>query len=257
MIPHRSARLVSLALTVVLSAPVVAADPSASPDQDTSSPVPGASSVPGTPTLPGGGATFGIYTLVPLLSDEQPYQGPTTPHSMTNVSVVRSDVQDLLKDPAVKQALRRQGFVIVPSDIPRFSAAYDSQVYSGTPVFMTTDAAYDAWHLVFDRVLRGMETQRLLPRLEELVTGMLANARSQANEVAGTPLADPAQRVVTLLQLAGRELGLKVGALERHRAAELALIKAHDAAGRARHCSAPTSTTPCTPPAATTRARRP
>ena len=115
--------------------------------------------------------------------------------------------------------------------MPRFSAAYDSQAYSGTPVFMTTDAAYDAWHLVFDKVLRSVETNVLLPRLKELVTGMLANARSQASELQGTPLADPAERIVTLLQLAGRELGLKVGALSDIGRAELKLINAHDAAG--------------------------
>ena len=50
---------------------------------------------------------------------------------------------------------------------------------------MTTDAAYDAWHLVFDKVLRSVETKVLLPRLEELVTGMLANARSQATRAPG------------------------------------------------------------------------
>ena len=125
MVPHRFAPLVSLALVLVLSAPVVAAEPSASPAPGTSSAVPGASSVPGAPTLPGGDATFGNYTLVPLLSDEQPYQGPATPHSLADVSA-RSDVAELLKDPAVKKALRRQGFVIVPSDMPTFSAAYDS-----------------------------------------------------------------------------------------------------------------------------------
>ena len=114
----------------------------------------------------------------PLLTDEQPYQGPATPRSLTGVSVPY-DVKELLKDPAVRKALLRQGFVIVPSDMPRFSAAYDTQMYSGTPVFMTTDAAYDAWHLVFDKVLRSVEAKVLLPRLEELVTAMLANARRQ------------------------------------------------------------------------------
>jgi hypothetical protein len=218
MTPHRFAPLASLALVVVLSAPVVAAEPSTSPGST-------------TPALPGGGTTFGSYVLVPLLTDEQPYQGLATPHSLTGVRV-RSDVEDLLQDRSVRRALIRQGFVIVPSDMPRFSAAYDGQVYSGTPVFVTTDAIYDAWHLVFDRVLRAVETNRLLPRLEDLVRGMLANARSQAIELQGTPLADPAARVVTLLQLAGHELGLEVGALDDIGRAELALIDAHDQLAR-------------------------
>jgi len=216
MIPHRFTLLASLALTVVLAVPTLAAEPGASPGE-------------GTPTLelPGASGTFGSYTFVPLLSEDQAYQGPATPRSLTDVSV-RADVKQLLKDAAVRKALLRQGFVIVPSDIYRFSAAYDSPMYTGTPVFLTTDAVYDAWHLVFDRVLRGIETKRLLPRLEELVRGMLANARAQATELQGTPLADPAGRVVTLLQVAGRQLGMKVGALDDIGRAELALIKAHD-----------------------------
>lgn len=223
MIAHRYPLLASLALAVVLCAPVEAADPSASPGPETSA-------VPGV-ALPTDDTTFGSYTLVPLLTDEQPYQGPERPSSLADVSM-RSDVKDLLKDPDVRRALRRQGFVIVPSDLPRFSAAYEGQAYTGTPAFVTTDAMYDAWHLVFDRVLRGVETKRLLPRLEDLVKGMLANARTQARELAGTPLADPAQRVVTLLQLAGRELGLKVGKLDDVGRAELALIDAHDELAR-------------------------
>jgi hypothetical protein len=203
-------------MVVVLSAPAVAVDPSASPP-----------TVPASFELPGGSSSFGTYTLVPLLSDDQVYQGPATPHSLTDVSV-RADVKALLKDTAVRKALLRQGFVIVPSDMPRFSAAYEGPMYTGTPVFLTTDAVYDAWHLVFDRVLRGIETQRLLPRLGDLVTGMLANARAQAADLQGTPLADPAGRVVTLLQVAGRQLGLKVGALDDIGRAELALIQAHD-----------------------------
>ena len=178
-------------------------------------------------TLPVTGAPFGTFTLAPLLTDEQPYQGPATPHSLSGVSV-GSDVKALLKDPAVRKALLRHGFVIVPSDMPRFSAAYDSQAYTGTPVFMTTDAAYDAWHLVFDKVLRSVETKALLPRLEELVTGMLANARRQASDLQGTALAKPANRIVTLLKVAGSELGLKVGALSGTGRAELELINAHD-----------------------------
>ncbi len=230
MIPHRLAVSVSLALVVVLSAPVMAADPSASPGPSASL-GPSASGAPGAPALPGAGSAFGAYKIVPLLTDAHPYQGPATPHSLTGVRV-GSDVKALLNDPAVKRTLLRHGFVIVPSDMPRFSAAYDGQVYSNTPVFVTTDAIYDAWHLVFDRVLRGVETDQLLPRLGDLVTGMLANARTQATELQGTPLADPAGRVVTLLQIAGRQLGLDVGELDDVGRAELALIEAHDSLER-------------------------
>jgi hypothetical protein len=206
MAPPRFASLVSLALLVALSAPVSAAEPDVVLD---------------------GTTTFGTYELVPLLTDDPPYQGPATPKSLTGVQV-GEDVQALLDDPAIARALVRKGFVIVPSDFPRFAMAYEGQSYSGTPVFVTTDAAYDAWHLVFDKVLRTLETTALLPRLKDLVTGMLARATAQATELAGTPLADPAGRVVGMLQVAGRQIGLNVGKLSRDAQAELALIAAHN-----------------------------
>ena len=57
---------------------------------------------------------------------------------------------------------------------------------------------------------------------------MLANARTQAADLAGTPLAEPANHVVELLQVAGSQLRLDVGTLSADAKAELALIAAHD-----------------------------
>ena len=193
---------------------------------------------------------------MPLLSGSATYAGPATPHSLTGVSV-SSDVRTLLKDPAVLHGLLRKGFVIVPSEIPLFSMAYDSQAYSGTPVFVTTDAIYDTWHLVFDKVLRQLETTQLLPRLKSLVSGMLAHARTQASELAGTSLADPADRVVQLLQVAGQ----RTGPAGRARWARVPVPSGASSrpttSSHARRCWARTSTTPCSRRGATTRAAPP
>ena len=51
--------------------------------------------------------------------------------------------------------------------------------YKGRPVFVTTDAAYHHWHLVFDKVLRDVEQLELLPELESLLTSAVASARAQ------------------------------------------------------------------------------
>ena len=44
--------------------------------------------------------------------------------------------------------------------------AYDSQAYTGTPAFVTTDAAYHTWHLVFDKVLRTRRDQAAVAALD-------------------------------------------------------------------------------------------
>ncbi|NCD21118.1 MAG: DUF3160 domain-containing protein, partial [Actinobacteria bacterium] len=88
--------------------------------------------------------------------------------------------------------------------------AYDDNLYSEIPNYVTTDAAYHVWHLVFDKVLRDVEQETLLPVLEELVGGLLEGAYDQAIELGGTPLEEEAERVVQLHQVAAAMLGLDV-----------------------------------------------
>ncbi len=175
--------------------------------------------------LPSAGPGFGHYELVPLLGDGQAYGGPDTPTSLADVSVSRL-VDDQLT-PADRARLAEQGFVIVPAELRLFHDAYKDQYGTGTPVFVTTDAAYNAWHLAFDKTLRDIEQTRLLPALEELVGGMRANATRQRRELAGTALADDAARVVDLLAVTAAELGIGAGTLSQRAKAEKALIDEH------------------------------
>ena len=177
-------------------------------------------------TLPQTGGEFGAYELVPLLDDSQPYAGSATPTSLDDVSLTGQ--VDRLLSPAARTKLAEQGFVVVPEQFRLFHHAYDEQYYEGTPVYVTTDAAYHAWHQVFDKTLRELETRRLSPALAKLLEGMLKNARAQARTLAATTLEDDAARVVDLLAVAAAELGAKSGKLSRRARAERALIEAHD-----------------------------
>jgi hypothetical protein len=201
-----------------------------SPSATTSSP-PASTTVGPTTTPQGGGAlpgstfAFGTLAFIPLLSNQPAYAGPPTPHSLDGVSIVPSLRSELT--PAVEEALTTQGFAIVPADYALFSNAYEQAPVEGYPVFVTTDAAYNAWHLAFDKILRSLEQDTLLPKLEQLLSGALAAAREQASELAGTPLAADAEKVVELYQVAGSLLKLDVGTPGPDVAKELALISAH------------------------------
>jgi hypothetical protein len=177
--------------------------------------------------LPSAASGFGEYQLVPRLGDEVPYAGPSTPTSMEQVAMTEQ-VEELL-GPEARAKLAEQGFVIIPEEFRLFHQAYDEQFYTGTPVFVTTDAAYHAWHQVFDKALRDIETRRLSPTLGQLLTGMRRNAIEQRKELAGTALADDAARVVDLISVAAAELGVPSGKLSPRALAEKALIDAHDA----------------------------
>ena len=178
------------------------------------------------PALPSTGGGFGTYELVPLLDEDQAYAGPATPSSLDRVSLT-DQVQRLLT-PEARAKLAEQGFVVVPEKFRLFHHAYDEQYYEGTPVYLTTDVAYHAWHQVFDKVLRDLETGRLSPALTGLLQGMLKNARVQRKALAGTALEEDAARVVDLLAVAAAELGAKSGKLSPRARAERALIDAHD-----------------------------
>ncbi len=176
--------------------------------------------------LPTSQVSFAGFTPVPLLNPDSPaYAGAATPQSLTNVEVVPALERDL-KQAGVTEALERNGFVVVPATLTRFYSAYQGNEYEGWPVYVTTDVAYHEWHLAFDKLLRTLEQQVLLPKLETLVSGLLQAAHEQTSELEGSSLKDAASRVEQLFQVAAAELGQPVdlGPLAKR---EKALIDRH------------------------------
>ena len=91
-----------------------------------------AATVPARPitfALPTSPVRFGSYAVVPLLGrSAPPYAGPATPHSLSGVSMV-PDVRRLLRNPGVAEALAKNGFVVVSSDMRLFQYPYEGNVY--------------------------------------------------------------------------------------------------------------------------------
>lgn len=206
-------------------------EPSPSPEPGATGPTgPSATGPPpeDLDALPVSLVRFADYLDVSLLDPDAPvYAGPGTPPSLDDV-VVSEAFADAVTDPEIERALLEDGFVVVPDDFPLFHFAYLENLYSGWPVFVTTDAAYHVWHQVFDKLLRSLEQEVLLPELEALVAGLLDGAEAQVEELGDTPLADAASRVQQLFQVAAFELGLPVE-LGELAEGEVALIEAHSA----------------------------
>jgi hypothetical protein len=179
-------------------------------------------------TIPASLVSFAAFIPVPLLNPNSPaYAGPATPHSLADVTVVPA-LKKELKQPGVTEALEKNGFVVVPADFKLFQYAYEGNEYDGWPVFVTTDAAYHEWHLAFDKVLRTIEQQVLLPKLDQLVSRSLEAAQAQVSELKGSALEDSASRAEQIYEVAAAELGqpVKLGPLAEK---EKALVDAHTA----------------------------
>jgi len=129
----------------------------------------------------------------------------------------------------LRAQLQSDGFVIAEQAYGRHMApTYESTYwYDGRSLFVTTDAAYHHWHLVFDKILRDTEQDILLPLLEDMVLDLLAEARAQTAELAGTQLADPALRLEEYLEAVATVLELDVGPIGDRAAAEVQLVNDH------------------------------
>ncbi len=129
----------------------------------------------------------------------------------------------------LRPRLQRDGFVIAEEEEGRYMALIYESIYGydGRSVFVTTDAAYHHWHLVFDKVLRDTEQDTLLPLLEGLIADLLAEARTQTLELDGTDLEDAALRVEEYVEAVATVLELDVGPIGNRAAAEVQLVNEH------------------------------
>jgi hypothetical protein len=211
-----------LALLALLVPAVAACGGSSSSTNTSSPPAATALSIP-APLIP-----FGLYRPVPLLGPDTPsYAGPSTPTSLSDVALAPSQKAELKAVPGLGPMLEKQGFAVVRSGSSLFQAEYEGNIYGGFPVYVTTDAAYNSWHEIFDKTLRDLEGEVLLPKLEQLVTRLVADARTQEAGVGDTTAGPAAGHALELYEVAAAALGQNVQ-LDATARRELALIRAHN-----------------------------
>lgn len=177
-----------------------------------------AGSTPTTaPPVAGGGPrvlpAYADAAAVPLLDGAARYGGPATPTSLDGVLMTGYRQQQLDASAELAQKLAANGFVITDRSARFFHDLYEQQQYEYDTIFVTTDALYNAWHLVFSKVLRDTEEQVLIPTLGSFLTQAVTAARSQETQLGGGALAESASRVVAFFEAAATLLGVDVGAV--------------------------------------------
>ncbi len=184
---------------------------------------PGGADTTSTQGRPRAVPAFADLAAIPL-RETGTYPGPAHPADLSDV-LLASALRGELDDPAVSGRLATEGFVVVPGFDRLFHNNYEPVIYDPYPVFVTTDAAYHVWHLVFSKALRELEEGVLLPMLEDLLVGLLEASRIQEAELAGSPLGEHATRATEWFQAAGELLELDVGPLSPRAAAEVELAR--------------------------------
>ncbi|MCX6033718.1 MAG: DUF3160 domain-containing protein [Chloroflexi bacterium] len=112
---------------------------------------------------------------------------------------------------AQRTLLAQNGFVVaapVAGQYREFYQVYETSRYSEMPMFVTTDSVYHVYHLLFDKMLRDLETQYFITGLKSLSSTMLAATTVQFQSLNGTSLEEPALRNVAYFAVADRLLGL-------------------------------------------------
>jgi hypothetical protein len=174
---------------------------------------------------------FASYPVVAVKVPDNPYPGYTLPLALDQVQ----GVDGLKLSEAQKALLTKNGFVAsvpVPGEFREFYQIYESARYSDSdiPLFVTTDAVFHSYHLVFDKMLRDLESENFLPTLKDLSAAMLETSEKQLAEAKGNAVAEPALRNVAFFAVACQLLGLPNPVPDEAKSlveAELALIDAH------------------------------
>ncbi|MFP4346215.1 MAG: DUF3160 domain-containing protein [Anaerolineales bacterium] len=171
-----------------------------------------------------------LYKGVPVtLPPDYYYSDYTLPMDLNRVENL--SFYDGALSPEARALLEQNGFVATPGDWLEYFQLYESVRYQDQPVFVTTDAVFHVYHLLFDKLLRDLERDALAPNLEALSGALVEAAEVQYGEAQGTPLEGDALRVWAYFAVAQQLISenpppipAPVGDLVNE---ELALIRAH------------------------------
>ncbi len=198
-------------------------------------------SIGGTPSTPTYGAPpEGIYPSAFATYNKMAVNLPSAfagggyplPVDLSQVQGMETGEEGAKLNAAQQALLSQNGFLVVPpvpGQYREFYQVYESTRYNATPVFVTTDSVYHVYHLLFDKMLRDLETDYFITDLKSLTTAMLAASNSQYQALKGTTLEDPALRNVAYFAVADKLLGLSdpvAAEADAMVTAELALINA-------------------------------
>lgn len=171
---------------------------------------------------------FAVYEEVPVnVTPKVPAY--SVDQDLGNVSNAK-DFMFSFSDEA-KNFLVKNAFVVKPAYGNEFFPLYESNRYDYVPSFITTDSILHNYHLMFDFLLRQLEEEELIEKLEELNTNMLSEAKDHYEKTKGTDWENAAKRNLGFFAVGSTLLDPSVNipsAVASEVEKELAFIEAHE-----------------------------
>jgi hypothetical protein len=157
----------------------------------------------------------------------KPYKVST---AMTEVINLKSFQKKMPLSADKKAMIAKNLFAVSPTKTKQLFQIYEDNEYKDIPSFVTTDAFLQVYHIFFDFTLRTVEEKSLMPVLEKLTQGMLADSIKTWNEAKDANLKSAALKNVVYFAVGARNLGLNVkvpNEAENMIKAEMDLIERH------------------------------
>jgi hypothetical protein len=105
--------------------------------------------------------------------------------------------------PEQEQMLSQNGFVVLRvNNFETLADFYDYAYEQGIPILITTDAVLHAYHVLFDVILKHIETSELIGELNNTVNILLGQAQEETQSTAGTKLENAAKLDLMYLEVA-------------------------------------------------------
>jgi hypothetical protein len=197
-------------LTLACSLPGLATPTPGPTDNQGQTPVVSDNTPTAWPTPPSGiyPASFSAFPDIPI-NLPATYAGSdySLPFDLNQIP----DLANFQLSAQAQSLLSQNGFVVVPTDpgqFREFYQVYEFGRYGETPVFITTDSVYHVYHLIFDKMLRDLETDTFIATLKDLTGSMLTASYQQYQSLTGGPLEEPARRNVAYFAVAAQLLAM-------------------------------------------------
>jgi hypothetical protein len=135
---------------------------------------------------------FASYAKASVMLPEV-FEGYNLPLELSSIE----NLESFELSPEQEALLAQNGFVVeppTPGDFREFYQIYESWRYAEQPTFITVDSMLHVYHLLFDKLLRDLETRSFIPILEDLTQTMVETSQDQLDALRGSTLEEPARR---------------------------------------------------------------